>query len=100
MESPWYFPHPEEYRQLLEARGFEVNTIELIPRPTLLPGDVRGWLETFAQPYTSALEADNRQSFVSELVKTLSKILCDANGQWRADYVRLRFSAGKPNNAT
>jgi trans-aconitate methyltransferase len=98
--SPWFFPRPKEYSELLEARGFEVNTINLIPRPTLLPGDVGGWLETFAQPYTSALPAIDRRRFISEVVEALRKVLCDANGDWRADYVRLRFIATKPNNAT
>lgn len=98
--NPWFFPGIEEYKGLLEAGGFEIKFISLIPRPTLLPGDVGGWLETFAQPYTSALPADERQSFTSEIVETLRNVLCDADGKWNADYVRLRFFAKKPNNAT
>jgi trans-aconitate methyltransferase len=98
--SPWFFPRPKEYSALLEASGFEVKTIDLIPRPTLLPGDVGGWLETFAQPYISALPAIDRQRFISEVVETLRNVLCDANGDWRADYVRLRFFATKPNPVT
>jgi trans-aconitate methyltransferase len=97
--SPWFFPRPEEYRVLLEASGFQVKTIDLIPRPTLLPGDVGGWLETFAQPYTSAVPAVDRQSFISEVVEALCNVLCDTNGNWYADYVRLRFFATKPNTA-
>lgn len=98
--SPWYFPRPEEYRKLLEARGFEVKTIDLISRPTLLPGDVGDWLETFAQYYTSALPAKERLAFITEVVDALRNVLCDANGEWKADYVRLRFSAIKPTIAT
>jgi len=98
--SPWFFPHPEAYRERLEAVGFTVQTIDLIARPTLLPGDVGGWLETFAQPYLSALAPSEKQGFISEVVGALRADLCDANGQWRADYVRLRFSAMKPNSAT
>jgi hypothetical protein len=41
-----------------------------------------------------------RQSFVAEIVEALRNVLCDANGCWNADYVRLRFFATKPNNAT
>jgi trans-aconitate methyltransferase len=99
-DSPWFFPRPEEYRELLEANGFVVKTIDLIPRPTLLPGDVGGWLDTFAQPYISALPAVEKQSFVSEVVEALRRLLCDANGNWYADYVRLRFFAVKPITAT
>ncbi len=99
VECPWFFPHPDEYKALLEARGFEVHTIELIPRPTLLPGDVSGWLETFAQPYTSALSEMDRRNFIAEVVEALRSTLCDDKGDWRADYVRLRFSAAKPLTA-
>lgn len=98
--NPWFFPSPEEYRTLLEARGFSVTSMAIIPRPTPLPGDVRGWLETFAQPYTSALPSAERRGFIAELVTALRPVLCDADGIWHADYVRLRFSATKPNNAT
>ena len=35
---PWYFPNDVEYRARLEARGFTVDDIALIERPTPLPG--------------------------------------------------------------
>jgi len=98
--DPWFFPSPELYRGLLEASGFAVQNIALISRPTPLPGDVGGWLETFSQPYTSVLPAAERKIFISEVVETLRPVLCDVNGNWYADYVRLRFSATKPNAAT
>ena len=100
VSSPWFFPSPEEYRKLLEAGGFVIQNIDLIPRPTPLPGDVGGWLETFAQPFTAVLPAAERQAFLAEVVEALRPVLCDANGNWEADYVRLRFSATKPNAAT
>jgi SAM-dependent methyltransferase len=98
--SPWFFPRSEKYSSLLEARGFVVESIALFPRPTPLPGDVGGWLETLAQPYTSAVPAAETKGFISEVVEALRPVLCDANGNWWADYVRLRFSATKPNAAT
>jgi trans-aconitate methyltransferase len=98
--SPWFFPRPREYSELLEASGFEVKAMDLIPRPTLLPGDVGGWLETFAQPYISALPVGDRKWFISEVVEALRDVLCDADGDWRADYVRLRFFATEPDTAT
>lgn len=97
--DPWYFPGPAEYRELLEARGFEVNVIDLVPRPTPLPGDVGGWLETFAQAYTAVLPVAERQAFVEEVVDALRGRLCDIHGAWNADYVRLRFAATKPDAA-
>lgn len=93
---PWYFPTPTKYTSLLEQAGFSVNTIELFPRPTKLPGDVRGWLETFAQHYLCAVPQSQRESVISEVVEALRDILADQDGNWFADYVRLRFSADKP----
>lgn len=94
--NPWYFPSPDEYRALLEAAGFRVSHIELIPRPTLLPGDIGGWLETFARPSLAALANEARADFIADMVERLRGALCDAAGDWRADYVRLRFAAHKP----
>lgn len=33
--------------QLLEDAGFEVRSCALVPRRTVLPGDLVGWLRTF-----------------------------------------------------
>lgn len=93
--SPWFFPTPDAYRALLEARGFAVDRVELIPRPTVLPGDVGAWLETFAQPFTSVLTESQRPVLIAEVVDALRPALLGADGQWRADYVRLRFAATK-----
>jgi len=93
---PWYFPTPAEYRGLLEAQGFRVRTIELIPRPTPLPGDIVGWLETFAENFTRQVPAGERAGFLSEVAAALRPHLCGADGTWSADYVRLRFAADKP----
>jgi trans-aconitate methyltransferase len=94
--NPWYFPTVEDYRNRLEARGFQVTWIALIPRPTPLPGDVTGWLETFAQSFSGALPESERPAFIAEVRETLRSTLCDAKGNWTADYVRLRFAATKP----
>lgn len=93
--SPWFFPGEAQFRKLLEASRYTVTSLALFPRPTRLPGDVRGWLETFAQPYTSVLSAAERPRFIAALVEALRPVLCDAQGIWTADYVRLRFSATK-----
>jgi SAM-dependent methyltransferase len=93
---PWYFPTVEDYRARLVARGFAVEYIALIPRPTPLPGDITGWLETFAESFTAALPPAERPAFLDEVREALRPRLCDAAGQWTADYVRLRFRAIKP----
>ncbi len=91
--NPWYFPTPEAYQTQLEAGGFDVTQIALIPRPTPLPTGVRGWLETFANPFTQVLPEGARSGFLDTIVKAVEPTLCDAAGQWTADYVRLRFGA-------
>jgi hypothetical protein len=93
---PWYFPTVADYRLRLEARGFVVGAIALIPRPTPLPGDITGWLETFAESFTTALPPAERGPFLEEVRAALRPDLCDAEGKWTADYVRLRVAALKP----
>ena len=93
--DPWYFPDVASYGQRLAAAGFTVRWIALIPRPTPLPGDVVGWLETFAESFTGALPARERPEFLAEVREALRPLLCDASGAWTADYVRLRFAAAR-----
>jgi len=57
---PWYFPTVEEYSAKPKTAGFSINSIALIPRPTPLPGDVSGWLETFAGSVTACLPQSER----------------------------------------
>lgn len=93
--NPWYFPTIEDYQSRLETQGFIVNRITLIPRPTPLPTGIRGWLATFADPFTQAISPSDRESFLDEVIARLQPDLCDDSGQWFADYVRLRFAASK-----
>jgi SAM-dependent methyltransferase len=94
--NPWYFPTVEDYRMRLERRGFRVDSIVLFARPTPLPGNVTGWLETFAESFTAGLPAEERAAFLAEVEERLRPRLCDEHGRWSADYVRLRFAATKP----
>jgi SAM-dependent methyltransferase len=91
--SPWYFPTVEDYSQRLAKGGFAPTYIALIPRPTPLPGDVTAWLETFAENFMRPLPPADRPAFLAEVREALRPQLCDTEGKWTADYVRLRFSA-------
>ncbi len=93
---PWYFPDTDEYSAHLQTAGFKVSYIALIPRPTPLPSDITGWLETFAENFTSRIPARDRQAYIEDVRETLRSQLLDPHGVWVADYVRLRFSAVKP----
>lgn len=88
-----FFPSTGEYRRLLERAGFKVQSIELIPRPTALPAGMVGWLETFRNGVLDRLGMDERVSAVEEIVGLLRPVLRDSDGNWSADYVRLRFLA-------
>jgi trans-aconitate methyltransferase len=90
---PWYFPTVDDYRARLERAGFKVDYIELIPRPTPLPTNMAGWLELFAQPFLNRLSDDQRPGAVEEAVEMLRPVLCDDQGRWTGDYIRLRFAA-------
>ena len=92
---PWYFPTPGEYATKLECAGFRVDSIALIPRPTPLPGDIVGYLETFALNFFQGFSDEARSDLLQEVRMVLEPQLRDANGTWIADYVRLRFAATK-----
>ncbi|MGB0576334.1 MAG: class I SAM-dependent methyltransferase [Alphaproteobacteria bacterium] len=97
--SPWYFPEEADYRRRLENRGFIVDSMELIPRPTPLPGAITAWLDTFGEQFLFIIPEIDRSAFKEEVAKDLEPDLLDPNGQWVADYVRLRFSATRPEKA-
>jgi trans-aconitate methyltransferase len=88
-----FYPSPAHYRRLLEAAGFTVRSIELIPRPTPLPAGMEAWLNTFRNGVLDLLGAEDRARAVADTVELLRPALCDADGNWTADYVRLRFAA-------
>ncbi len=94
--EPNVYPSPGEYRALLEKRGFEVRSIELFPRPTPLPKDIKAWLKTFRKGHLEAVAPGDREHFLEEIQEEVRPFLCGEGGRWSADYVRLRFAAFKP----
>ena len=91
--DPWYFPTEAEYGGKLRDSGFVIEHMALIPRPTPLPGDVADWLDTFAEDFLKTVPADGRDDFLAELSDKMRPQLCDKEGRWSIDYVRLRFAA-------
>lgn len=92
--DPWYFPTADGYRRRLERAGLEVRSIGLHARPTALPGDLAGWLATFAEPFTARVPPAERPRLVAEVAAAAAAAgLRGADGRWTADYVRLRFLA-------
>jgi SAM-dependent methyltransferase len=93
--DPWYFPTTDEYGGRLAGAGFDVRYIEIIPRPTPLPGDVAGFLETFGGSFTSVLPPKERDPYLADVRERIRPQLCGVDGTWTADYTRLRLQAFK-----
>jgi trans-aconitate methyltransferase len=93
--NPWYFPTALEYGGQLSRVGFDVSYIEVIPRPTRLPGDMTDFLETFARSFIAALAPEDRKAYIDDVRARLKPLLCAEDGSWIADYTRLRFEAHK-----
>jgi SAM-dependent methyltransferase len=94
--SPWYFPSAAAYGAKLEAAGFLVEEIAIIPRPTPLEAGFGAWLDTFADDFFAPLALADRATARQEVIDLLEPILKDETGLWIADYVRLRFRAVLP----
>jgi len=93
-DNPWYFPSVEEYRTLLESEGFDVEYIEIIPRPTPMD-DIANWLDIFANGVTSHLSAEAYAVFKRESIEILKTTIYSENAGWMLDYKRLRVKAVK-----
>ncbi|HEY3910654.1 MAG TPA: methyltransferase domain-containing protein [Stellaceae bacterium] len=91
--SPWWFPSAAAYGARLEAAGFTIDEICVLPRPTPLPAGLEAWLDTFAEDFFGALPPADRLPARTEVADLLRPILMDETGTWIADYVRLRFRA-------
>jgi len=91
--SPWYFPSAAAYRAKLEAAGFRVEEIAIVPRPTPLEAGLGPWLDIFCEDFFNPLPPADRAAAKQEVIDLLEPILKDETGLWIADYVRLRFRA-------
>jgi trans-aconitate methyltransferase len=89
-----YYPTTDSYVRLLKRHGFEVQRMTLIPRPTpLAASGMDGWLRTFRRGVLDGLPEPLRNTVVEETTALLAPALRDEEGNWVADYVRLRFVA-------
>jgi ubiquinone/menaquinone biosynthesis C-methylase UbiE len=91
-----YYPTAETYTQRMNRHGFRVEQIALIPRPTkLAENGMEGWLRTFRRGVLDGLPEGASECVVKETSELLALALRDEDGNWIADYVRLRFVARK-----
>lgn len=93
LKDIWYFPSTAEHSARLEAAGFTVSEIALIPRPTPVESGMRAWLATLAAPALALIPAEAREDATAAIEDLLRPALCDGQGNWTADYIRIRFKA-------
>ena len=96
LRDPWVFPAPDEQRKRLQQAGFNVMKCSLRKRPTPLPTNVRGWFDTYCNEILSDFSNSERDDVIDSMVERLRPQICDADGIWTVDYVRLNFVAMKP----
>src|ERR1700733_1475422 len=58
--TPWYSPSAAASQAKLEAAGFRVEEIAIIPRPTPLTAGLGPWLDTFCEDFFSPLAGADR----------------------------------------
>jgi trans-aconitate methyltransferase len=95
--NPWYYPSVSEYATLLESNGLEVRFITLFDRPTpLADGEagMRNWIAMFGSDYSAKLSPEIQESFLRRVEELLRPELF-RDGQWLADYRRLRLVASR-----
>ncbi|MFW5418049.1 methyltransferase domain-containing protein [Nocardiopsis sp. CNT-189] len=90
--SPWYYPGPQEYTEVLERAGFEVAEARLFDRPTRLEGEdgLARWLRMFAAHLSGG--AGDEEAFRAAVADRVRADLY-RDGAWWADYRRLRVTA-------
>lgn len=96
--NPWYFPSLGEYSALLEELGFRIAYAAHFDRPTKLGAGEDGlihWLNGFAAgPFLAGFEEAEKVHVLQKVAK-LAKTELFRDGEWYADYVRLRIVAVK-----
>jgi SAM-dependent methyltransferase len=94
---PWYYPSTAEYATRLEAGGFRVTFATHFDRPTLLQDGREGiakWFKMFGDSIFKIVPAAELPEILDEITDLLQPTN-EMDGQWYADYKRLRFIAIK-----
>lgn len=91
--EPWYFPTRESYAEKLVSHRFQIDSIDLVPRPTPIHTLLDEWLKILAKPFLLNVPDNERTDFLEDVTQSLAPVLQTQNGDWILDYVRLRFRA-------
>jgi ubiquinone/menaquinone biosynthesis C-methylase UbiE len=89
-----YFPSVAEQCVLLEKVGFTVSDVKYFKRPTKLEGEegMKLWIRQFCGFFFKNISDDLKEKITTNAVERLRKTNYE-NGNWNADYVRLRVRA-------
>jgi trans-aconitate methyltransferase len=90
--SPWYFPSIGEYASVMEQVGFRVVYATHFDRLTKLEDGINGlkhWIEMFAGSYFQQVPSSVAEELIRQIENNLKKKLF-VNGDWHADYKRIR----------
>lgn len=93
----WYFPSISDYTNLLEEVGFEVVHAQLYDRPTLLESKnegIKDWIEMFGAHFFKGIDPNVKDTILNE-VQNKVRSSCFIDGNWYADYRRIRVVAVK-----
>ncbi len=95
-ERRTFYPSISEYASVLETHPLEMRSAVLFDRPTPLDGDngMENWIRQFKWYYLETLPAAKQELALREMVQELKPVLY-REGNWHADYRRLRFVAVK-----
>ncbi|MBO0994142.1 class I SAM-dependent methyltransferase [Bacillus sp. SD088] len=93
---PWYFPSIGEYTTLMEKAGFHVTFAQHFDRPTPLEGKdgLKKWLNMFGDSIFKGLTTDEKDELIQGTENHLQATMF-RNGQWLADYKRIRVIGEK-----
>lgn len=92
-----FFPSVGAYTSMLEKAGFRVMYAAHFDRETLLQDQAEGvkkWITMFASDFFIGVKEAYQPQILNELAEQLQPFY-EKNGEWYADYKRLRFIAVK-----
>ncbi|WP_419801758.1 class I SAM-dependent methyltransferase [Mucilaginibacter sp.] len=92
-----FFPSVGEYASMLEKAGFRVIYAAHFDRETLLQDQAEGvkkWIMMFAPDFFTGIKEAQQPEILQELTQQLEPYY-QRDGEWYADYKRLRFIAIK-----
>ena len=91
-----YFPSVAEECELLEKVGFTVSDVMYFKRPTKLEGEegMKLWINQFCGFFFKDVSKELKETITTRAVQRLRNTNYQ-EGEWNADYVRLRIKAIK-----